>query len=100
VTWDSWLNAKIVEAAAKEQRAMEMFDRIEARRNTMTGNQEQSFENAILSEMKGTIADLRRLATDINRGAGGREVSLAITNMQYAQWSLEEAIRLMKEASH
>jgi hypothetical protein len=62
-------------------------------------DEEQIFQNAILSEIKDTIADLRKLGEAINRGTGGREVSLAITNMQYAQWSLEEAIRLREQSN-
>jgi hypothetical protein len=33
LTWDTWLNAKIAEAAEKESRIIEVLDRIEARRN-------------------------------------------------------------------
>lgn len=58
---------------------------------------EQSFEDAVLSEMVCTIKDLRQIAETINRGPGGREVALAITNMQQAQFWLGEAKRILKE---
>ncbi len=54
-------------------------------------NTQQTFEDAILEEIKGAILDLQQLATAVNRGPGGREVALAITNMQQAQFWLIEA---------
>lgn len=58
-------------------------------------NTEQTFEDAVLAEMTSTLVDLHKMAETINRGPGGREVALAITNMQQARFWLNEAERII-----
>ncbi len=49
----------------------------------------------LLAQIEFTIEQARALASAIARGTGGREVALCITNMQYAQWVLQEGQRLI-----
>lgn len=67
--------------------------------------QSKEFEHSLtLAKLRGLKADInasvghaREVAeTHIQRGVGGRELSLAITNLQQAQMWTEEASRLLE----
>lgn len=51
-----------------------------------------------LDQLKQTLACLEQAATTINRGPGGREISLAKTALQEARHWLKDAKEIVDEA--
>jgi len=47
-----------------------------------------------------SLVDARKIAEQINRGTGGREVALAITKLQEAKMWLKQAVEEIDAAAH
>lgn len=95
-TWDSWLNDKIGEE--KERRAIEFLER---RKNTMDDREEQETISVdrLIYLINAAHGMGKKLADQIARGTGGREVALSLTELERARHWAMDAKALLEEQS-